>query len=116
MSWFHPHVCGFPCQAVSNPHARGSLWPVNATPAPEVQAKISALGAQIRAERSAAGISQEALAEQLGIHANTIRNYEKGKRDIPYGVVEQIAAILGMKVSRLVGLAEERLNLPAPSA
>jgi transcriptional regulator with XRE-family HTH domain len=88
---------------------------VNAIPAPEVQAKIVALGAQIVAERSAAGVSQEALAEQLGIHPNTMRNYEKGKRDIPYGLLEQMAELLGIKVSRLVSLAEERLERATPS-
>lgn len=79
-------------------------------PTDQIRARVEALGAQILAERTAAGLSQEALAEILGIHTNTLRKYEKGQRDIPYGTVERIAEALGMRVSNLVLLAEERLD------
>lgn len=42
------------------------------------------LGAQLRAHRQAAGLSQEELAERSGLSVRTIRNLECGRARWPY--------------------------------
>lgn len=53
---------------------------------------LTAIGAKVAQARHARGVTQEALAEQLGIAPQTIRRIERGRT--------------GMTVSRLLALAD----------
>jgi len=55
--------------------------------------KARALGAELRAARERAGVSQRALSRQLGIANSTLSRWEDGHRMPP---VEDVAAILGI--------------------
>ena len=73
------------------------------------QAEVEALGKTINAERAAAGLSLEALGERAGgIHRNTMVDYEKGRKEVPFGKLVDIAEALGMSTLDLLKLAEER--------
>lgn len=77
------------------------------------QAEIEALGKTIKAERNAAGLSLDALGAAVGIHRNTVSNYELGKKEIQFGTLIDIADALGLSVSQLTRGAENRLRREA---
>lgn len=83
---------------------------------PGVRALAVALGRQIAAERTAAGISAEKLAAQVGINKNSLGRYERAERDIPLPVLTSIANALGMTApSDLLRSAEVRAARDQPS-
>lgn len=65
-----------------------------------------ALGAKLRAVRLAAGVSQEALAERVGVTFQQIQKYEKGINRIPVSRLCALAEALDVFVGEF---------LPAPS-
>ncbi|MFD2792540.1 helix-turn-helix domain-containing protein [Promicromonospora vindobonensis] len=70
-----------------------------------------ALGRQIKAERSAAGLTLEELSARIGVHKNTLHNYEKGEREMTYGVLAALAHEFGLdSIWALVRAAEERAD------
>jgi transcriptional regulator with XRE-family HTH domain len=56
------------------------------------------IGERVRSRRIAAGISQAALAEALGVTFQQVEKYEKGADRIGYGRLFKIAAVLGCDV------------------
>jgi transcriptional regulator with XRE-family HTH domain len=78
------------------------------TPSSRRQAEVEALGKSIQAERTALGLTLDGLAERTGLHRNTIHDYEKGKKEVPFGKLVDIADALGMTVLGLVRIADDR--------
>jgi transcriptional regulator with XRE-family HTH domain len=58
-------------------------------------------GIVLRRKREANGISQEALADQAGLHRNYVGLLERGKRIPSILVVEKLTAALGTSMSAL---------------
>ena len=56
--------------------------------------------------RTAAGVSQSALAQELGIDKSTIWRWEQGKRQIRDETKLQLAARFDVSVLRLMGWPE----------
>ncbi|MFC0081339.1 helix-turn-helix domain-containing protein [Aciditerrimonas ferrireducens] len=54
------------------------------------------LGRSLRAIREAAGLSQEAFAERLGVHRTYVGGLERGERNLTLQTVERFAAALGI--------------------
>lgn len=54
------------------------------------------IGARIRTARRAARLTQEQLAELAGTSTRTVRDIEKGTGSASLGVVERVAAVLGL--------------------
>lgn len=54
------------------------------------------IGKNIRQLREKLGLTQEALAEYLGISREEVNYYENGKRSIPTGVVSKAAALFAV--------------------
>jgi transcriptional regulator with XRE-family HTH domain len=52
------------------------------------------IGAQLRAVRLACGVSQEELAERLGIERVTLSRYESGARTLPLATLVMVAELL----------------------
>jgi transcriptional regulator with XRE-family HTH domain len=65
---------------------------------------FKALGARIAALRKEQGLSQLALAEQLGIPQQTYANYEVARARIPASMLPQLGRIFGVAVDELLGL------------
>src|SRR5947208_16335272 len=56
------------------------------------------IGERVRARRSAAGISQAALAEALGVTLQQVESYEQGTERVGYPRLFKIAEVLGCDV------------------
>jgi transcriptional regulator with XRE-family HTH domain len=77
-------------------------------PAPVMAANeeqfFKALGARIAELRKEQGLSQQALADQLGIAQQTYAHYEVARARVPASMLPQLARIFGVGVDELLGL------------
>lgn len=63
-------------------------------------------GAVLRRRREAAGLSQEGLAAQAGLHRNYVGLLERGERMPSILVVQQLATALGTSMSAFLAEVE----------
>ena len=68
----------------------------------------AAYGAEIRARRRAAGLTQAVVAERAGVHAVTVSLVERGKRQPSLGVAFRLAEAVGADVLELLGAVRDR--------
>ena len=59
-------------------------------------------GERLRAERIARKLSQEALADVLGVHRTYIGGLERGERNVTLRTVERLAQRLGVEPLDLI--------------
>lgn len=71
---------------------------------------LISLGAAIRAERLAKGLSQEALAELAGIDRSYMGGIERGEHNLAIMNLLKIAAALGIKASSMLDTIEGKSN------
>lgn len=64
------------------------------------------IGETIRFLRQKAGLTQEALAHESGIHPTEISRLEKGLRNPKWGTMKRLAKGLGIPCWHMVALAE----------
>ena len=70
-----------------------------------------AVATQLRAERAAAGLTQEQLAALAGLPRTTYKRMEAGERAISFAQVALVlAALPGLSMTEFVMRAERRLN------
>mgnify|MGYP003358712842 CR=1 FL=1 len=62
-----------------------------------------AVGRNLRAYRLERGLSQEALAEVLGVHRTYMGGIERGERNLTLKSVEKIAEKLDVEARELMG-------------
>ena len=74
------------------------------------QVLSAALGAVIRKHRLALGISQQTLAEEIGIDRGYLIGIEHSKRNPSVATLLQIAAGLNIRASELLGQAEQAID------
>jgi transcriptional regulator with XRE-family HTH domain len=55
------------------------------------------IGRNLRAYREGRGLSQEALAEQLGVHRTYLGGVERGERNLTLKSVERIASTIELE-------------------
>jgi transcriptional regulator with XRE-family HTH domain len=67
------------------------------------------VGARIRADRKALGMSQTRLAEALDLTFQQVQKYERGTNRVSASTLVRTARALGTTVSALVGEQEEAL-------
>lgn len=60
------------------------------------------IGKRIKSARQKVGMSQEELAQTIGVTKSTISKYEKGAREPRYDQLQRIAAALGTSISNLL--------------
>jgi len=70
----------------------------------------STFGKVIRRHRIAAGLSQEALAHEAGVHPTYVSMVERGQRRPTIEVGDLLARALGTTLSELVREAESRIG------
>ena len=86
----HPRstVCGVPLRRTPLP-----AWAI---------AQRRELGQRVGAARRAAGLSQDQLADRVGVERRTIQRYEAGERDPRYTDLLLIARAIGVPLADLV--------------
>jgi transcriptional regulator with XRE-family HTH domain len=62
----------------------------------------SVIAENVRALRTARGLSQEALADACGYHRTYIGGIERGERNITIATLEALAGALGVEPVRLL--------------
>jgi transcriptional regulator with XRE-family HTH domain len=60
------------------------------------------VGAELRTRRKAAGLSQESLGRQIGMHRTVIGAMEGGERNITLQTLEVLAEKLGLEPADLI--------------
>ncbi len=60
------------------------------------------VGKNIRHFREAAGLSQEALAEKLGVTRQAVSNWELGKTEPDIETLHRIADVLGVTIEEII--------------
>ncbi|HXH53177.1 MAG TPA: helix-turn-helix transcriptional regulator [Sphingomicrobium sp.] len=60
------------------------------------------LGRNVRRLREAQGLSQEAFADEAGIHRTYVSDIERGARNPTVAVVDRLARALGVAAGRLL--------------
>lgn len=60
------------------------------------------IGAALREARLTRGVTQEELAQALGVNRTTIARYESGLRSLPVSVLPRLAALLAVRITDLV--------------
>lgn len=65
---------------------------------------FKALGNRIAALRQEAGMSQQAVADELGIPQQTYANYEVARARLSAALLPEIAALFGVSVDELLGM------------
>ena len=68
----------------------------------EFSAELQALGARIREKRSAAGLSQEGLADACGLDRTYVGGVERGERNLGFVNLLRIAQALNVDPSELL--------------
>lgn len=76
----------------------------------EVQRRIEAVAAQLRAERAAVQMTYQEVADRAGMEKMTVNRYMNGKRDIPMGKLAAICDAMGVRIGDLMARAEDRLS------
>jgi transcriptional regulator with XRE-family HTH domain len=66
------------------------------------------LGKRVAQARKDHGMTQQQLAEALGIAQQTLAHYEGARLRVPASMLPQLASILGMPVETLIGQAAKR--------
>jgi transcriptional regulator with XRE-family HTH domain len=70
---------------------------------------MSTIGERIRKIRDLRGLSQENMAELIGVSLPTYADIERGKRDVPFGRLEQIVEKLGVTLNDILNF-NDRVN------
>ena len=65
------------------------------------------VGARIRQRRKLLGLSQAALADQIGVTFQQVQKYEKGANRVGSSRLHQIAGVLGIEPAALFGQGVE---------
>jgi transcriptional regulator with XRE-family HTH domain len=73
------------------------------TMAPDEQQFLKALGARITKLRKEQGLSQQSVADTLGIAQQSYAHYEVGRVRMPVWMLPQIAQLFGASVDELIG-------------
>lgn len=64
---------------------------------------------RLREIRISKGISQYALAKELGISQQRLSNYEKGKRKLPVEIAISICRILNVTLEDIYGVESSQI-------
>lgn len=90
--------------------------PQEATDMPVNEEQFSKeLGSRIASFRKARGLTQQQLADSLGLKQYAIANYETGRYKVPVTMIPELASLLGVEVNALLGMEPQRKK-PGPAS
>lgn len=80
------------------------------------EAMVAAVSAIIKMEMAGhtPRLSQQDVAEQVGIHRETLSRYLGGKKEMPVGTFFQVAQVLGVSAAEIMERAEDRVRRTQP--
>lgn len=70
---------------------------------PDEHPYFQSLGQRIAKARSAADLTQQALADALGISQPQLASYEVGRRRVPVSMLPRLARLLNTRIEVLIG-------------
>lgn len=70
------------------------------------------MGATVRAARVALGLTQQALADRIGVSRGMVAKWELGRKNLTWPRAHQVAEALGTTVANLARRAEQ-VSTPA---
>ena len=73
-------------------------------------ALLHALGLAIRQVREDRNLSQERLAELAGLHRTYVSSVEQGRRNLSIENIYKVANALGVSMTELIQLCEDRID------
>ena len=76
---------------------------------------VKALGARIAALRKERGLSQQALADELGVAQQTLAHYEVGRARPPVSLLPQFSRIFAVSADALLGGESKRAAKRGPA-
>jgi transcriptional regulator with XRE-family HTH domain len=74
-----------------------NLWPTARVAADELFDGRHVLGAHLRSARTRRNLTQEALAERIGIHPSYLGSIERGRRNVPLDTLCRLAWALRLE-------------------
>lgn len=77
---------------------------------------FKALGIRIAQARKTQGLTQQQVADRLGVAQHTYAQYELGIRRVPASTLPQLAQDLGMTMDELMGQNEHPRVKPGPAS
>jgi transcriptional regulator with XRE-family HTH domain len=93
-----------------------TVFTLNGTPVDSHDAQFfKAMGARIANARKTQGLTQQQLADRLGIAQQTFAHYEVGDRCFPASTLPKLAEILGLTVDELLGHDVKSKGKPGPA-
>jgi transcriptional regulator with XRE-family HTH domain len=85
-----------------------NLWPTAKLAADELFDGRRTLGAQLRTARTRRQLTQEALAERVGIHPGYLGSIERGRRNVPLDTLCRLAWALRVDPHELLRPVPEK--------
>jgi transcriptional regulator with XRE-family HTH domain len=79
-------------------------------PKRKADTREQALGAVITELRLKKGLSGQAVAEKVGVNESHMNEIETGKQNPTYRVLQAIADLHKIRLSKLIWMAEEKYN------
>lgn len=76
---------------------------------PQRDALLRAFGDSVRARRTELGLSQEALAHEVGLHRTYIGGIERGERNVALVNIFRLAETLEMTAGELISATQQRV-------
>jgi transcriptional regulator with XRE-family HTH domain len=80
-----------------------TLSPSTVAVSPEEQRFFKDLGSRIAELRKEQGLTQQALADALGLAQQVVASYEIGRRRVPVSALPALARALGVPIETLLG-------------
>ena len=78
----------------------------------DMEARLMAINQRIKAARKQARLSQQQLADQVGVSDKAISAYEVGRSSPPLRVLLRIAQVTGLRIGDLVIDDSDQITLP----
>ncbi|MFM0499082.1 helix-turn-helix domain-containing protein [Paraburkholderia caffeinilytica] len=92
------------------------LPPLNLAMNPKDEQFFKALGARIAGARKIHELTQQQLAEQLGVAQQTLAHYEGGRLRLPVSLLPELTRTLGLSSDELLGQNVTRRRKRSPSS